>query len=448
MMNAQAQLPEMLRYSKSLNALSIPARQNLRKFFPETSRGGYTTTNRTIRIPISGQDVFIDTNRSVLSFRLSATYTDAGTNDSAYLDNSAYSLIDSVRVLDSTGAVLEEINNYSIVANRLADLSMPVDERQGLRGKYSGFTDTFPYSAAGLSANNIVSAASLGAAANSKRFQLPIVCSGIMNMSSKAHNGGVFLPVALTNGITVEINLIPNIYDAFVASTTITNLLWQVDDVSYDACVVSFDSNLVRELQAAAVAAGGLFLSSYTYQTQQITDNSTASSLNANVRAKSIKSIYCITRANTQNNAIGQMLSASPAPTNASDTNSLFNCFLSLASMTYPNVALQNFNDVSRELSKATGTAMAGVADRDSFESTTTAFTTTAASPARFTVGFDLDTVSREQLEAGYDNQSNSQPIVINFTSGTAVARTHIIASLVDMVVKLDPIAKSLSVSY
>jgi hypothetical protein len=435
------QIPEVLRYSKSLNALAIPAKQNLRKYYPETSRSGYTTTNRTIRIPISGNDVFIDTNRSSLTFTLTVT---AATNP-VFLDNSAYSVIDSLRVIDSNGMVLEEINQYNIMANRLADFNVPVDEREGIKGRYAGMTNQ------GVPSLN--GAFSFAAGTTSRTFNLPLVGSGILNMTSKAHNGGVLLPIALTNGLYIEINLVSNINDPFYTDAAAAGTLsaWTVNDISYDATVVSFDANVVRDLQAAAIQAGGIFLSSYSYHGQQISSPSASVSLNMNERAKSIKSIYVTPRLDSQNNNLTGTLFSSLAPTAATNINA----YLQLASMVWPNVAIQNTADAARELEKALGTSCSGIVSREEFEDSTAADVVTTLSGGsqvlrfpRYTIGFDLDTVSREMLEAGYDNQSSSIPIQINHVYDSAAARTYVIHSLVDMVVKLDPVAKSMSVSY
>jgi hypothetical protein len=429
------QLPEVLRYSKSLNALNLPGtKMNLRKYRPETSTGGYTPSNRTIRIPIAGNDVFIDTNRSVLTFKATATYT-TGT---LYLDNSAFSFIDNIRIYGGDGQILEEINNYGVIANRLADINMPVDEREGIRGKYAGFNNNFPLSTAGMTAFTSGTAI---------YFQIPLVASGILNMTSKAHNGGVLLPIALLNsGLTIEINLVANLNDPFCSADASVVSAWQIDDVSYDATVVSFAPEVVNSLRQAAVASGGVFVSSYTHHGQVVSSGSQSVSLNMAERAKSIKSIYVTPKLVSQSNDVAQMWSATPAPSTAG-TGTL-NAYLQLASMNYPNVALNTFADVARELEKAVGTACAGVVDRATLESSTVAFATTAASPGRFTLGFDLDTVSREQLEAGYDNSSQSIPIVVNMDYGSSANRYFYIHSLVDMVVKLDPITGFMSVSY
>lgn len=435
------QLPDMIRYSKALNAVGVDSKFNLRRLRPQTSNGGYSSSNRTITIPISGQDLFIDTNRSYLTAKLTVV---AATNP-VFLDNSFYSLIDSIRVLSGSGGVIEEIANYNFIANRLADFNLSVDERQGIRGKCAGFSNS--------GAPSTTSPISFAAGTTSKYFTVPIVASGVMNMSSKAHNGGVFLPAALMNGgLFLEINLAPNVNDPFytdaAAAGTLTS--WTLDDVSYDAAVISFDSAVVNQLKMATEAAGGVLLSSYTYHGQTVSAGSSdAVSLNLNERANSIRSIYVQPRLDDQNNNIQRTVFSSLAPT---ATN--INAFLQIASQYYPNVPLQNLNDCERELMKALGTDCAGMVSRDFYEDSTAADVTTTLSGGsaitkfpRFTLGFDTESF-RELLESGISNKNNSQPIIVNMTYGTTAVRSYVIHTLVDMIVRIDGATREVTSSY
>jgi hypothetical protein len=455
-------IPDALRYSKGLKSLGTNSKINIRKYFPEVAQSGYNTTNRVIRIPISAPTGFMDTNRSALNFRLTASATgNADTPANVYLANSAYSMIDTLRVLDSNGTVLEEIQNYGIIMNRLMDANLEYDHRTK-EGTYAGFSGSTgninPFETSNTvklgsytNASPTVYSADNAAA---QYYSIPLVGSGILNMTSEAHAGGMFLPLALIQGLVVELQLVSNAYEVLNVSAVSTatppvmpTLNFSVDQISYDATIIEFDSSLIASMKQQVMAAGGsVFLSSYTYHGQTISSSSSGNSLQMNERAKSIKSIFVIPRLQTQGLPANGNLStaASPAPTN----NGSINAYLLLGSQQYPNQPYNFYHELYKGFKDACGGGLNGIIDRASYESTT--LTIAAANQGRFSVGFDLESVhARDLVEMGYNNATSSIPISVNITYETGtVGRNFTLASMVDMIVQVDIINRTVRTSY
>jgi hypothetical protein len=293
-------------------------------------------------------------------------------------------------------------------------------------------------------------------------FSLPLVGSGILNMTSDAHNAGsgALVPLALIQGLVLELQLSSNLLEIFDFSTPISGsdpiITMSVDEVSYDATIVEFEQSFINEMKQQMMAAGGsVFLSSYTYHGQSISSSSEYLTLQMNERAKSIKSIYVIPRLNSQNTQSNSVF-ASPAPTN----NGTINAYLLIGSQQYPNQAYNYLHECFNGFKNSVGGGVDGIIDKQSYESTAVAtldatrdsdaILAGTATQGRFTLGWDLETISAKEMmiENGLNNSLSSIPISVNFRYNSGVARTFVLASMVDMIVQIDVMNRSVRTSY
>lgn len=447
----QTAIPESLRYSKGLKMLGPGHTVGVRKYFPESGISNFNTSNRVIRIPISAPNGFMDTNRSAINCKVSPVLTggNASAAGNVFFDNSAYSLIDTLRILDSNGTVLEEIQNYGIIMNRLMDANLPYTKRTK-EGTYAGFNKSTG-SADPFAGTNQISLCSYTAASpavvtnSSTYLSIPLVGSGVLNMTSEAHAGGLLMPLALIQGIVIEIQLVANAFEAFSLTGDLATpaLSFTVDNVSFDATIIEFDQSLIAQMKQQIAASGGsVFVSSYTYHGQTTSQASASLTLQMNERAKSIKSIFAIPRLTSQTTNAFQNITASPAPTN----NGTVNAYLLIGSKQFPNQPYNYYHECFKAFKDACGGGLDGIIDAQVYESNAV---TMGATQGRFTLGWDLEAVhARDLIEAGVDNSTSSIPISVNFTYNDATAKTIVLASHVDMIIQVDILNRTVRTSY
>ena len=268
--------PQQLAYSGGLKPAGVKAKMNRTEFFP-LSAGTYAPYSaRVITIPISSQ-MFMDSTRTWLSFSLTATATTAD----AYL-RSGYSIFSRLRVLNSGGQVLEDIQDYGLLVNKYIDLLVEPAVRGGQLSA-CGFGDN----QLGLSGTtlNALNTANLltwtaGAGSLTSVIQLPLALSGIMNMTSARHGDagqGLYLPICLAQGgIYVELTLRDNAYDMFEGTATTALSGVSVSNVKLSAMMLDFGAEVVANLKQAILAQGGrAFISTESYNVQTLSSAST-----------------------------------------------------------------------------------------------------------------------------------------------------------------------------
>lgn len=445
------QVPAALKFSEALKPLAIKANRNVRRYFPESGANGYSGSgSRQIRIPISASNALLDTNRSVLSFDL--TIAGGGAGNAYVLSNSAYDVIQNIRILDGgNNSVLEDLGSaYNQLANRIVNLNLDGDRRRGVSGGYMGLPPSINYGAQAGGSQTFSNDQNV--APSTRTYHIPIICSGIMNTTSEG-SAGLLLPIGapLCNGIVIEINLEPNAKNVFDGAVD-ADITYTLNRVSYDATVVNVESSLMNAIAQAGAQAGGIFWSTYTWSTQEISvASSEQASLNVNARPKSLKSLLCLPRLTTQNNTVAQNYFASPAPLPAtgSANGGTLQIQSLIGSVYYPQAPLMNYSQVQTELQNALGSDMAGVATQTTFETAITGYVAGGYFPSQFTIGIDYDSMpNKEELMAGLDLSTNSTPLVLNLNYGAAAARTYVVGTHYDLTVKLDPVNRMYTTSY
>ena len=83
-----------------------------RKFFPNNGSTFQSNSNNVIRIPLNGP-FFLNAPDSYLYFEMFCNYSAAAGNANTWLDSSAHSVIQRLRIEGPDGAELERIEDYN-----------------------------------------------------------------------------------------------------------------------------------------------------------------------------------------------------------------------------------------------------------------------------------------------------------------------------------------------
>jgi hypothetical protein len=384
--------------------------------------------------------MFLDTSRSFVTLNVSATVA----TQPAYL-RSGYSLFSRLRVLNSGGQVLEDIQNFGLWANRYIDMLISPAQRGGQLSSV-GFASN--QSGVQGGAQQALSTANMmtfpAGATTSFDLVVPLALSGILNMTSARHGDagqGLYLPLGITNGgIQIELTLRDSVYDCLegIATTSITAL--SVTNVKYSAMLLDFGPEVLMNLKQAIMAQGGrAFVSSESYNVQTLASASTARSFNVAFKARSVKGIAWINRLATQNNSDVNSYDASVYYT-PTDT------YILAAGVRVPPQPINNWPQHLENLQEYFGRPCVGPFGSSAcYTSNTIAFANQALLGS-FMSGIDLESV-RDYLESGAD-ASGTVNFVINQTTTDASSTYTDVCVHFDQVVIFDVMSGQITTSY
>ncbi len=446
-------IPSSLLYADALKPKAPPATLNRVSFQPDSGGSFSPSGQNIIRIPVFSAGQFLDTRRSHMRLNLAFT----ATTGPIFL-RSIYSLFDRLRVISSSGAVLEDIPNFGLIVNKYLDLVLSQDQRatQPNIGLSSGLgTQSLgavppPLNDVNCWANSVSTwTQALAGATNSTTYDFPLPLSGFLNMTSAMHGqtDGLFTPLPLMQQYYIELTLRNNANDIFYTNTagtagTVSNVA--VTSVSYEAQLVDFGPEIVARLKEAVMAQGGkVFISSATYQVSQLASSSATMNLTVSTRARSVKGIAHIVRVATQQaGTIGEDY-------DASIFDSTTEYYLLANGSRYPQSALTNANDIRRNLEYYLGKPLRGVgAVRNNFISDDTTPNALGNSVGSAMFGIDLESKSGSDfIEGGYNSSLGSSQITINHTQATAQAKYITVMTHVDAIFVVDAMTKDVSVS-
>ena len=437
--------PAQMSFSSALKPRSVPSTYQRQEWFPMGSNSFSPQSSRTISIPIASTEM-LDTSRSWLVADVSAT-VGAGAGADAYL-TSFYNLIQRVTLRSSSGAILEDINDFStvvqhwinhlvpphIIGGQLTQAGFPSNQA-GLVGASYGPTTT---------ANMTVFPQN---ATTTRTFTAPIPLVGLLNLTSGRHNegNGLFLPLALMGqGIIIDIVLKDNVNDMLEGLTatpaSVTSLT--VSNVRYSGCVVKFDQSVYAELRNAVMQSGGkLFISSDSYQTQIFAFNQAVKQMTLSWRGRSLKGIAYIPRTLAQ-------IGSNTLLNYPSKYDNATNIYIVAGGLRLPSAGTINtVAEVQANAEAFFGKPMAGPAGcRQAFESDNAQFAN-AGLVGGFLFAYDLEAY-RSDVEAGADLTGNIQ-YVINVQTSTVENTIYTAVMHYDMVAIVD-VAQGgqVSVSY
>jgi len=438
-------IPDVMKYSKTMKTIGYPSKLVKREYVTEAN-SIFNNNNTQIVIPIAG-NFFVDTNRSYFEATVTFTPTGGSSNNTYALDNSIYSLFKLVKVENTGGGEIEELSFYNEVVNGIADANLPKDVRS-TAGAFSGFWNPGHAPSTATTQEAAVNNSLLfpGDTSTSKTFRFSLPCSGLMNITSSYHNGGVLLPLALVKGIKVTLQL-NNAECPFVnvaaGTTAATAVSWTISNVKYVAIGTEFDSSMVAQLKQSVMAASNdpnmarMLISSYTYRNDQRTITGNGDKvLQLPVRARSLKSLFIMPRVQTEGSLANRAISKM-----GRTYDNFKNLQLNINSQLYPSQPISTVPALYSELNNALGGVADGIIDLYSYTQNHAAGNTTANSGSqvgvgRFIAGIDLESVQDVVLN-GYDNKTNSIPIDLRFNVSTTVptneTKTITTAAMCDM---------------
>jgi hypothetical protein len=456
-------IPEQLKYSNALKEVGLKARISRRQYFPESTTS-FNTSSRVIRIPIQSPDGMVNTNNSWLRCTASITLADGDTPVAnqrfAYL-RSAYSFFQRLRILSAGGAVLDEIENFGVVCNALLDAYLPADVRSK-HGTAAGFSQSADTASTAFTIDNMVrfEGGAAGAPGESTRqFTIPILMSGLLSLTSGEQNDGhgLLLPLPLMNGIILELTLRDNVNDMVIsttsppASTTASN--FKLENVAFDAEVITYDQSVIQSLRDSVAAAGGkIFLSGSSYHGQLLAANSANPQISINERVRSLKSLYLINQlqdqvGNIQRDFDARVNLGAPGTENNSGSFSIL-----IGSQKYPAQELTfEPTEMMAALAAAGGKPVQGIISRQSFVSQAGATGSFVSGNAVGSALYGLNLESadaRAMIESGFDVASGSLPITVQAKFSTGAPRNHIVATHYDAVYIVDVMTKDVQVSF
>ena len=475
------QLPTQLLYSSGLKPASIPAQLYRQRMQPDS--GTSFTNGSLIRIPINGND-FLDTRKTFLRAQLDVTIGTA--NASAYMQ-SIYSLIDRVRLVASDGKVLESIDTgYGALVNKFINLFMPRDTRvaecdslalcraTGNSSQAVAWEDVLDSAPGVATANANWKKFNNGAVANNRVYvNMPIPFLGLMSLSSPGnaeHAEGLFVPLALTSGMFLEIYLRPNVVDSFVSPATggghtqAASISYTLTDVSLDAQMVSYGPTVTAQIRDTIARAGGkMYVSTSTYNVIQQSFSTGNFQATITQRCKSLQGVALWTALNDARNAIAPSFDASfwDGVGQSADVPGTVESYLLLAGVPYPAQRLQSVSDTKSALEAFAGKPLRG---KGALTQNFTPWETSAVNIATATptldgagalgetmFGIDLSSSAAQSwLEQGYKADSGNTQIqyYIGQNSPIANGKTAYIVTHYDLIYEFDVVNRTVNVMF
>jgi hypothetical protein len=313
---------------------------------------------------------------------------------------------------------------------------------------------------------------------NRVQINMPIPFLGLMSLSSPGnaeHSEGLYVPLAYTSGIFLEIYLRPNAVDSFVSPpdgvapilhVQATDFTYTLSDVSLDAQMVSFGPALTQEIKQRVVQAGGkMFISTSTYNVIQQSFSTANFQATVTQRCKSLQGIALWTQLNAARNAIGASYDASywDGVSQTVDYSGQVESYLLLAGVPYPAQRIQSVADTKSALAAFAGKPLRGKGATivnfapwagtggGSGSNIATAEPTLTGTVALGETMFGIDLSSSQAqswLEQGYKADSGNTQIQYYIGQNTGVAKNAFIVSHYDLIYEFDVVNRTVSVMF
>lgn len=265
----------------------------------------FPQTEINFDIPCSqSADTFIDTRLSTISFRAIITTTATGTQDvvSGTLRSSAYSYFDNFRLTGQSGQLLENFNEYGLVADTLIQAQMSNSDREGLFNY--GFKSNFGSTSAtagnpvvtntGHDINVFQKAGDLVKDdSSSYSYSIPLL-SGVIGVLSER-----FFPIGLTRKLVASLTTAAVLPYTIVLSTTNTpsapTVQVQLTDFFLNLETVKIGDAAMSQI-LSTLPDGKMYLNGMTYKTTTaiLPANTTGSvTLPIGLTGSSVRSLFC-----------------------------------------------------------------------------------------------------------------------------------------------------------
>lgn len=288
---------------------------------------------------------FLDTSRSEILFDISATWTAAGASTAIYPEGSSAFFRNAIVRSLGSGAELCRVSAYNKLSAVFRRAKMPAGGSLTKEGAAMASGPTFGATVAvGSEVSSLKIADGEFAAktnthrafANGSRYNmsLPLRGLGILSLTSGEH--GKYVPLCLSNGLQLELQLEASPFECIYGITIPTDLSITISNIRLKLALIEYDPTFIAQMKASMAQAGGLLLSVPRWKVDQFSSNQTSLNFQVGLVAQSLRMVAVINdRTAEVNTASYAHLSLSPA----------FNCknfFLQLNGSQYPNRALNN----------------------------------------------------------------------------------------------------------
>ena len=405
-----------------------------------------------VNIP-TRQNLFLASTESYLKFNLVINNTSAGANSYRLDSAGAHSIIQRIRVWSGAN-LLEDIDNYNLLAKMLFDLQQPTDSCYGKSNILCGTRNDLAVTsntAANYAQNAVLqiynsnSGELVGnaiAAAGSSTART--YCLNLVSIVGALNNANYFPLWACTSApLRVEIQLVDQV-QKFVACTSNTSTI-SISNCEYVANFIELNDmamSLIKEsLQGQPLQ---FVVPSYrNYQYTYSVPNGSTTQVNIPVPAKfsSLKSLFLCSR----DKGTG---SAGYFP-QSSVKNGISSYYWRLGSQIVPTKMPDNLTEMFAEVVKAIG-SIGDINHQPSIDitsytldvSTASSDTSYVNNSGSFYIGLDVENYSasdRSTIFAGYNSNTDDIYAVINYSGSSATATVRFDAfALFDEVLVFD----------
>lgn len=396
-------IPKSLRYSEVVPR-GLKSDNNFVEFLP--TNGSSFAAEQTFRIPIQAYSQFLDTGHSYLKFDVSVFGAAA---DDCLFDGGASGLISRLRVLSSSNAELERIDDYGAISALMNDINRTTNNTTSSGAIMEGLSDTIlPSGHPDMELQRIVAA--LGAAIPATTtFCLPLHLSGILG--PLLHK---YLPLPIiNNGIVLEITLASPNY-ALVNQTNNAAFAYLLTNIKYVAALVTPPSDFMAMFKQVTTQSG-LTLSSTSFRNYLSQINTNAQNTIKIVDSlKSVKSLFVMMRSAALLNLPQHYSITARAKADCSQFFTRINNIPVPAAAITATVtnASQVYTELMKAMAKLGDSIVGGNISQPSFivadDIAAVGVAAGASIGAKFALGLDLEAYQNEALISGVSMYSNN----------------------------------------
>lgn len=192
-----------------------------------------------------GKNVFIDTSKSRLNFRVKYEITSASAGSdttNSYLQSSAYSFWDRIQTLNQNGVAIDDVVGLGQIMCHKNNFEFDSAERDsmwhyGFRGEGDG-VNSINYLQGHLISALSKSSGTLAVASNFYDYSVPLP-SSLLGVGARN-----FCPIGALAALNISLwtgNLLPIVYESTTATTTGATMKCTIDNISIDLQYVYLD---------------------------------------------------------------------------------------------------------------------------------------------------------------------------------------------------------------
>jgi hypothetical protein len=427
-------LPKSLKYqSKVESSMAKSYRTNVA---PQNGTSGYNLGDTIIVNIPTRQNLCLASTESYLKFNLVINNTSGAANSYRLDSSGAHGLIQRIRVWSGSN-LLEDSDNYALLAKMLYDLQMPDDTSKGKASVLCGTRSDLAVvsnTAAAYAQNAVLqifntnSGEIVGSAiANNASTTARTYCLSLISIVGALNNSNYFpLWAASSAPLRVEIQLVDSVSKFSACTSNVSTI--SISNVEYVANFIELNDNAMAMIQESLQGQPLQFcVPQYrNYQYTYNIANGSTTQVNIPVPAKysSLKSLFLLPRDKPNN--------AGYFP-HSTVKFGISNYYWRLGSQIVPTKAPDNLPEMFAETLKAIG-SIADINHQPAIDYPTYTLDTSlnnsdtsyVNSSGSFYIGLDVEQYSasdRSTIFAGYNSNTDDIFAVVNY-AGTAGAAT------------------------